>query len=65
MDPYKARYAVETGKRSLREVLPGADIFLGLSAGGVLKPEYLADMAERPLIMALANPVPEIMPDQV
>ena len=65
MDPYKARYAVETGKRCLREVLPGADIFLGLSAGGVLKPEYLAGMAERPLIMALANPVPEIMPDQV
>jgi len=65
MDPYKARYAVETDMRTLQEVLPGADIFLGLSAGGVLKPEYLAGMAERPLIMALANPVPEIMPELV
>ncbi|MET0100698.1 MAG: NADP-dependent malic enzyme [Sedimenticola sp.] len=63
MDPYKARYAVDTDKRTLQEALPGADIFLGLSAAGVLKPEYLKDMAERPLIMALANPTPEIMPD--
>ncbi|MES9882333.1 MAG: NADP-dependent malic enzyme [Sedimenticola sp.] len=65
MDPYKARYAVVTDKRRLQEVLPGADIFLGLSAGGVLKPEYLKEMAPRPLIMALANPTPEIMPDLV
>ena len=63
MDPYKARYAIDTDKRTLQEVLPGADIFLGLSAAGVLKPEYLKEMAENPLIMALANPTPEIMPD--
>ena len=65
MDPYKERYAVETGKRSLREVLPGADIFLGLSAGGVPQAGISRRYGGRPLIMALANPVPEIMPDQV
>jgi len=63
MDPYKARYAVDTELRTLEQALDGADIFLGLSAAGVLKPEMLEEMAERPLIMALANPVPEIMPD--
>ncbi len=63
MDPYKARYAVDTDKRTLQEALPGADIFLGLSAAGVLKPEYLTQMAARPLILALANPTPEIMPE--
>ncbi|MCB1485957.1 MAG: NADP-dependent malic enzyme, partial [Bauldia sp.] len=63
MDPWKAAYAQETDKRTLAEVIPGADIFLGVSAGGVLKPEMLEEMAEKPLILALANPVPEIMPD--
>ena len=63
MDPYKLRYASDTDARTLPEVMEGADIFLGLSAAGVLKPESLEKMAERPLIMALANPVPEIMPD--
>ncbi|MCG8425800.1 MAG: NADP-dependent malic enzyme [Chromatiales bacterium] len=63
MDPYKARYAQDTNIRTLQEALPGADIFLGLSAAGVLKPEYLKEMADNPLIMALANPTPEIMPD--
>jgi malate dehydrogenase (oxaloacetate-decarboxylating)(NADP+) len=63
MDDYKARYAVETAARTLPEVLEGADIFLGLSAARVLKPEWLETMAKRPLIMALANPEPEIMPD--
>jgi malate dehydrogenase (oxaloacetate-decarboxylating)(NADP+) len=63
MDPYKARYAVDTPMRTLEEALDGADLFLGLSAGGVLKPDYLRSMAPRPLILALANPVPEIMPD--
>jgi malate dehydrogenase (oxaloacetate-decarboxylating)(NADP+) len=63
MDPYKARYAVRTDARTLADVLEGADIFLGLSAAGVLKPEWLPKMADRPLILALANPVPEIMPD--
>jgi malate dehydrogenase (oxaloacetate-decarboxylating)(NADP+) len=63
MDPFKAHYARETEARTLAEIIEGADIFLGLSAGGVLKPEYLARMAPRPLVLALANPVPEIMPD--
>ncbi|OOZ35923.1 NADP-dependent malic enzyme [Solemya velesiana gill symbiont] len=63
MDPYKRRYAVATDKRTLQEVMPGADIFLGLSAAGVLKPEYLKEMADKPLVLALANPTPEIMPD--
>ncbi len=63
MDPYKARYAIETDQRTLEQAIDGADIFLGLSAAGVLKPQWLARMAERPIIMALANPVPEIMPD--
>ncbi|MGB5737012.1 MAG: NADP-dependent malic enzyme [Thiohalocapsa sp.] len=64
MDPYKARYAVDTPHRTLEQALDGADVFLGLSAGGVLKAEWLPKMAERPLIMALANPTPEILPDQ-
>ena len=63
MDDNKARYAQPTSARTLAELMPGADIFLGLSAGGVLKPECLAKMAEKPLILALANPEPEIMPD--
>jgi malate dehydrogenase (oxaloacetate-decarboxylating)(NADP+) len=63
MDPDKARFAQETAKRSLAEIIPGADIFLGLSAGGVLKPEMVAQMAPNPLILALANPTPEILPE--
>jgi malate dehydrogenase (oxaloacetate-decarboxylating)(NADP+) len=63
MDDNKARYAQPTPHRKLAQLLDGADIFLGLSAGGVLKPEFLATMAPKPLIMALANPEPEIMPD--
>ena len=63
MDPEKARYAVDTPARTLGEVIAGADVFLGLSAGGVLKPEMVACMAERPLILALANPEPEIRPE--
>ncbi|MEE7455610.1 NADP-dependent malic enzyme [Methylorubrum populi] len=63
MDRWKDIYAQETEARTLAEVIPGADVFIGLSAGGVLKPEYLEKMAEKPLIMALANPYPEIMPD--
>ncbi|MEY5097934.1 MAG: NADP-dependent malic enzyme, partial [Pseudomonadota bacterium] len=65
MDPDKAQYAQPTEARSLREIIAGADIFLGLSAGGVLKPEMVASMAERPLIFALANPNPEILPEDV
>jgi len=63
MDEHKARYAQRTQARALVDILPGADVFLGLSAARVLKPEWLALMAERPLVFALANPEPEIMPD--
>ncbi|WP_182085755.1 NADP-dependent malic enzyme [Aureimonas sp. ME7] len=63
MDRWMAVYAKQTEARSLAEVIDGADVFLGLSAGGILKPELLEKMAEKPLILALANPTPEIMPD--
>ena len=62
LDPDKARYARDTDKRSLAEIVDGADIFLGLSAGGILKPEIVATMADKPIILALANPNPEISP---
>ena len=65
MDEIKARYVKKTDARTLGEVIAGADVFLGLSAGGVLKPEMVARMAARPLIMALANPTPEILPELV
>jgi malate dehydrogenase (oxaloacetate-decarboxylating)(NADP+) len=65
MDEEKARFAQRTDARTLAEVIGGADVFLGLSAGGVLKPEMVARMAPRPLILALANPTPEILPEQV
>ena len=65
MDPDKERFARDTNARTLREVIPGADIFLGLSAGGVLKPDMVATMADKPLILALANPTPEILPEEV
>ncbi len=65
MDDNKARYARETRARKLADVIEGADIFLGLSAGGVLKKEMVAKMAARPLILALANPIPEILPEEV
>jgi len=64
MDGNKARYAVQTSARTLGEVIAGADVFLGLSAGGVLKPEMVRQMAGQPLIFALANPTPEILPEQ-
>jgi len=63
MDPDKARFARRTDARRLAEVIEGADVFLGLSAGGVLKPDMVQKMAERPLILALANPAPEIAPE--
>ncbi len=62
LDPDKQRYARETTARTLAEIVAGADIFLGLSAGGVLKAEMVATMADRPIILALANPYPEIDP---
>ncbi|MGQ4582845.1 phosphate acyltransferase [Lysobacter sp. F60174L2] len=63
LDPDKARYASDTELRELADIVAGADIFLGLSAGGILKPEMVAAMADRPIILALANPYPEILPD--
>jgi malate dehydrogenase (oxaloacetate-decarboxylating)(NADP+) len=63
MDRWKEVYAQKTDARVLADVIGGADVFLGLSAAGVLKPELLKQMAEKPLIMALANPNPEIMPE--
>ena len=65
MDPDKAIYAQKTDQRTLAEAIDGADVFLGLSAGGVLKPDMVARMAARPLILALANPSPEILPEDV
>ena len=64
-DPHKARFARDTSARTLAEVMPGADIFLGLSAGGVLKADMVKTMAAKPLILALANPTPEILPEEV
>jgi malate dehydrogenase (oxaloacetate-decarboxylating)(NADP+) len=65
MDPRKEAYARETDARTLGEVIAGADVFLGLSAPRVLKPEMVARMAPRPVVLALANPTPEIMPEEV
>jgi malate dehydrogenase (oxaloacetate-decarboxylating)(NADP+) len=65
MDPDKERFAQETSLRTLGEVIPDADIFLGLSAAGVLKAEMVQKMAARPLVLALANPTPEILPEEV
>ena len=64
MDRWKAVYAQKTDKRTLADVIGGADIFIGLSAPGVLKPEMCKAMGDKPLIMALANPTPEIMPEE-
>jgi len=63
MDPDKQRYARDTDKRTLADIVEGVDVFLGLSAGGILKPEMVATMAQRPIILALANPYPEILPE--
>ncbi|WP_322011747.1 NADP-dependent malic enzyme [Paraburkholderia sp. J12] len=63
MDPDKARFAQDTSARTLSDVIDGADVFLGLSAGGVLKAEMVKTMAAKPLILALANPTPEIFPE--
>ena len=62
MDQWKSAHAIDTAARSLEEALEGADIFLGLSAGGALKPEWVKKMAPQPIIFAMANPDPEITP---
>jgi malate dehydrogenase (oxaloacetate-decarboxylating)(NADP+) len=65
MEPNKARYARSTELRTLAQALPGADIFLGLSGPGVVQREMIATMADKPLVLALANPTPEILPGEV
>lgn len=65
MDKYRSRWAVETDARTLDDVVDGADVFLGLSAAGVLTSDMVKRMADRPLILALANPTPEITPEEV
>jgi len=65
LDPYKARFKRDTEHRTLTEALVGADVFVGLSAGGVVSGEMVAGMAEQPIIFALANPDPEITPEEV
>ncbi|MEF7615415.1 NADP-dependent malic enzyme [Aquincola sp. MAHUQ-54] len=65
MDPDKAEFAQDTPLRTLAEVVAGADVFLGLSAAGVLKPAMVQSMAANPVIFALANPTPEILPEEV
>ncbi len=65
MDRYKEPFAQDTGLRTLEEAIKGADIFLGLSAGGIVSGEMVASMADRPIIFAMANPEPEISPEDV
>jgi malate dehydrogenase (oxaloacetate-decarboxylating)(NADP+) len=65
IDPYKARFAGETDARTIGEALAGADVFVGLSVAGAVTPEMVATMAPNPIIFALANPDPEITPDEV
>jgi malate dehydrogenase (oxaloacetate-decarboxylating)(NADP+) len=65
MDPYKARFAVDTKARTVADALAGADVFVGLSVAGAITGEMIRRMAPRPIVFALANPVPEILPDEV
>lgn len=65
MNPYNSAYAIDTDARTLDDVMEGADVFLGLSAPRVLKQEHVSKMAENPLILALANPEPEILPELI
>jgi malate dehydrogenase (oxaloacetate-decarboxylating)(NADP+) len=65
LDPYKARFAVETSARTIADALKGADVFVGLSVAGAVTKEMIATMAPRPIVFALANPVPEILPDEI
>jgi malate dehydrogenase (oxaloacetate-decarboxylating)(NADP+) len=65
LDPYKAKFANQTKARSIAEALVGADVFVGLSVAGAINGEMVAKMAKKPIVFALANPEPEILPDQV
>jgi len=64
MNPYKDKYAIKTDKRTLNDVIDDTDVFLGLSAPGILKPDMVRRMADKPFILALANPTPEILPEE-
>jgi malate dehydrogenase (oxaloacetate-decarboxylating)(NADP+) len=63
LNPYKKKYAVRTRERNLEQAIDGADIFIGVSEAGVLNAKWLTRMAERPIILALSNPIPEVMPE--
>ena len=65
LDPYKARFALETAARTIGDALEGADVFVGLSVAGAVTKEMISGMAAKPIVFALANPVPEILPDEV
>jgi malate dehydrogenase (oxaloacetate-decarboxylating)(NADP+) len=65
MNEYKAPFAVKTDKRTLAEAFEGADVFVGLSVKGLVTPDMVASMAKDPIIFALANPDPEILPEEV
>ena len=65
LDQWKSRYAVKTKLRTLADAVKGADVFLGLSAKGVLKKEMVKSMAKKPIIFACANPDPEITPEEI
>src|SRR5687768_13001937 len=65
VDPYKARFARETSARTIGDALKGADVFVGLSVAGAVTKEMIGAMAPKPIVFALANPVPEILPDEV
>jgi malate dehydrogenase (oxaloacetate-decarboxylating)(NADP+) len=65
LDPYKARFAIKTGMRTIADAMKGADVFVGLSVAGAVTGEMIASMAERPIVFALANPTPEILPHEV
>ncbi len=65
LDPYKARFAQNTEAETLADAMVGADLFVGLSVAGAVTPEMVASMAERPIVFALANPDPEILPEEV
>jgi malate dehydrogenase (oxaloacetate-decarboxylating)(NADP+) len=65
MDPYKAKFAAKTKARTIADALTGADVFVGLSVAGAITGEMVAKMAKKPIVFALANPEPEILPDQV
>ena len=64
MNQWKSAHAVKTDARTLEEALVGSDVFLGLSVAGALSPQMVESMADRPIIFAMANPVPEIMPEE-